>query len=127
LRNDPGLAFLLFPVIIASIPVLMFVYSYRQFMTATKRYLGSLSEQEKHFNMIIKPGGKGIESFHGENYSFISWNSIGRPVESDGFFALEYKTFPMLIMKSDFNDSDDFKVFRGLLADKFGADTKLLH
>lgn len=127
LRNDLGLSFLLFPVIIVLIPMLMTYYSYQQFMTATKRYIASLSEQEKHFNMIIKPGGKGIESFHGENYSFISWDSVGKAVETDSYFALEYKTFPMMIMKSDFKNPHDINVFRGLLADKFVAETKLLH
>lgn len=127
LRNDLGISVLLFPLVIASIPILMTFYSYRQFMTATKSYIASLSEQEKHFNMIIKPDGKGIESFHGENYSFISWDSIGKAVETDRYFALEYKTFPMMIMKRDFKDSHDINVFRALVADKFDTDTKLLH
>lgn len=127
LRNDFGFSLFLFPIIIAAIPILMTYYSYQQFMTVTKRYVGGLSEQEKHFNMVIEPGGKGIETFHGENYAFISWNSIGKAVEKDGYFALDYKTNPILIMKRDFKNQPDIEVFRNLIADKFETDTKLLH
>jgi hypothetical protein len=121
-----GFSFLLFSLLIAAIPVLMIVYNYRSFMSVTKKYIASLSELERHFNIIIKPDGNGIECMQGENFAFISWESIRGVFESEEYFTLEYRTTPFLIMKREFNDKSDIRLFRNMLAAKFGAKAKLL-
>lgn len=127
LRGDLfGFSLLLFSLLIAAIPVLMTVYSYQSFMSATKKHLAALSENERHFNLIIKPGGKGIEYMQGENFTSISWNSIRGAVEREKYFSLDYRATPFLIMKSEFSDDADIRLFRATLADRFGSRAKLL-
>lgn len=125
-RNSPvGLFFLFLSLIVVAIPVLMTLFSYRNFISASRKYIASLSETERHFNLIIKPDGKGIECIHGENFSFISWDSIRGAVEQEKYFSLQFRTMPFLIMKSDFQGEADITLFRNTLADKFGALAKL--
>jgi hypothetical protein len=121
-----GVFFLFFSLLVAAMPVLMTFYNYRNFMSATRGYIASLSESERHFNLIIKPDGNGIEFMHGENFSFISWDSIKAVSEQEKYFTLLYGARPFLIMKSDFQDETDIKLFRNTLADKFGVNAKLL-
>jgi hypothetical protein len=41
--------------------------------------------------LIIKPGGKGIEYMHGDDFTFISWDSISGAVEKVNYFSFEAK------------------------------------
>jgi|GEM_PF-6874060 len=121
-----GIFFLFFSLLTAAIPVLMLVFSYQSYMSATKKYIASLSDAEQHFNLIINPGGKGIECVQDETFTLVSWDSIRGVIEKEHYFSFEYRTIPFLIMKREFSDKSDIGLFRNLLADKFGAKAKLL-
>ena len=121
-----GFSFFLFVGFIACVPILLSIYNYFSFIKETKKYIASLSEQERCFNMIVKPGGKGIEFMQGESYSLLAWESIRSVVEKENYFSLEFRTTPFLIMKNEFKDEADLGLFRNTLADRFGKQAKLL-
>jgi len=121
-----GQWFFLFAGFVVLVPILLSFYNYYGFMTEIKKYIASLSEREKYFNLIIKENGTGIESVQGDNFSFLSWDSFRSAVEKETYFSLHYRTSPFLIMKSEFKDAADIALFRKMLADKFGANAKLL-
>jgi len=64
------------------------------------KYIASLSDAEPHFNLIIKPDGKGIEFMQGANFSLVSWDSICGVIEKEQCFSLDYRNSPFLIWKS---------------------------
>lgn len=124
--NFLGLFFLFLSFLAVAIPVSVIIFSYQSFMTASRKYVDSLSETDRHYNLIIKPDGNGIECLDGENFSFISWNSIRNVFEREQYFSLEFRANPFLIMKREFADESDIRLFRKTLADKLGANAKLL-
>ena len=127
LRNSSaGVFFFFLSLLIAATPVLMTFFNYRSFLRASRRYVDSLPETDRHYNIIIRPDGKGIECMQGENFSFISWNSIRNVSEGKKYFSLLYQATPFLIMKDDFQNETDLRHFRGIIAEKLGAKAKLL-
>jgi hypothetical protein len=128
LFREDGLGswFLIFSGLFVLLPIFLSIYNYYGFINRTRKYIASLSETEKYFNIIIKPDGSGIEYRQGENSTFILWDSISGAVEKDRYFSLDHQTNPFLIMKNEFNEESDIAVFRDALAGKFGKKAKLL-
>jgi hypothetical protein len=121
-----GFSLLLFSLLIAAVPLLTSLHNYQSYMTANKKYLASLAENEKHYNLVIKSGAKGIEITHGENFSFVAWKTFRGALEKPDYFLLELWSSPMVVMKSGFQNESDLRLFRNILADRFGQKAILL-
>ncbi len=127
-RNDKfGFSvFIVFAFIILLILILLTLYSYSSFMSASKRYISSLSENEKTFQMIFKTDNSGFDCVYGENFSHISWKSITEAVEKNDYFVLTLRTQPLIILKGDFKNVEEIMFFRNLLSENIVSKTKFL-
>jgi hypothetical protein len=127
-RNDKFgfTVFIVFAFIILSIPILLTLYSYSSFMSASRRYISSLSDAEKNFQLIFKNDGSGFDCVYGENFSHISWKSVTEAIEKNDYFVLMLHRQPLIFSKSDFKNVEEVMFFRNLLSENITSKTKFL-
>lgn len=112
--------------ILTIIPVLMYVFSYQSFMAIGRRYLKSLTEEEKYFTMTFNIENDGFECINGRNYSYIAWSSIDGATETAKQFVLVRQINSILLTKDLFKSQSQINFFRFLLKNKLENKVKLL-
>lgn len=113
-------------VIMLLIPIVMTIFSYHQYITYCKKTVADFSGQEKSVHFTFKTDSDGFECISGNDYSFISWNSVSSISEEKDYFVFERKGQPFLIPKSAFYGEEQLNFFRRLAANKLG-EAKLLN
>lgn len=119
--------FLFVSSILFFIPILLTLFSYQNFVKTARRYVQSLTDEEKNFTYTFSLDSDGFECLHGRSYSFIAWSSIESVTEKLNYFVLVRQIQPFLISKTDFRNAVQIESFRLILAAKLGDKTKLLN
>lgn len=127
-RNSVNLSvfLLLVSAVLFTLPILIWYFSYQNFMRVSRKYVRSLSNEEKSFTLTFDFNGEGFECLQGKNYSFIAWDSIVSASEKPSHFVLVRQMHPFLISRTDFESQSQIEAFRLLLATKLGSKVKLL-
>ena len=96
-------------------------------MKTARRYVQSLTDEERNFTYTFSLDSDGFECLHGKSYSFIAWSSIESVTEKSNCFVLVRQIQPFIISKADFRNASQIELFRLLLAAKLGGKAKLLN
>ena len=81
-----------------------------------RKYIRSLSEDEKNVHFIFREGGDGFDIVRGANFSHISWQSVRRVTERPTYFRFELSGNQILvIMKKFLNNAEDESLLRRIL------------
>jgi hypothetical protein len=125
--NPEFLIFIILSGIIFTVPTLMTLFSYQDFMTSAKKQLSSLSETEKTYHLTFKPNSDGFECVSGKDFSFISWSSVKQISEKDTYFVFNCKTQPFIVPKDVFHNENELRYFRSLLTVNSSDNVQLLN
>ncbi|HEY0429242.1 MAG TPA: YcxB family protein [Pyrinomonadaceae bacterium] len=112
--------------VFVSIPLLLIILGYQNFMKSAKNSFSMLSETEKIVRLSFESNSDSFESRNGKNYSRIAWESIKSVTELDEFFAFARPAGVFYIPKEAFRDESEIRFLRFLISVNVKKDVKLL-
>jgi hypothetical protein len=100
------------------VPIVVLVGQLLRVHASYRKYIQSLSEEEKNVHYIFREGADGFDIVRGKNFAHIAWESVHRVVERPTHFRFELSGHELLVIMKRFLKGPDEESLLRQIVDK---------
>jgi len=92
-----------------------------------RKYLASLSEEEKSLDLVFREPSNGYDVVWGDNFNHVAWKSVRSVVEKPSYFQFCFNKYQAFVLPKRFFHADSEQdLLRQILRLRVGSKAKLL-
>lgn len=109
------------------VPLVALVGQLLRVHASYRKYIKTLSAEEKQIHYIFKDDSDGFDMIRGASFAHFAWSSVRRIVERPGYFNIAFNDYQSVIIpKRFFRDETEIKLMRQIISATSVRDRKLL-